>query len=295
MHEINGKRFNLRVIETDKIRIIKLYEKGIRVPENYGNTGTRGNAKDKEKSLISSIRRAKKSIFGYTIANDWEFWGTLTFDNEKIDRYNLDLISKKIQKYFNNIKSRKYSNFNYLMVVEQHNSPNSLVQCSNCTYHYKNKEYKCPICNETERDYAYHFHLLLNGLPNHELRDTGRTYKDTGRKMFNWIDFEKKFGHNSFIDISETDITERYKISTYLTKYITKSFVEVRQNKKKYWCSKGLAKPTTTNALIDTRKFEDCLFNYYITNNSIHKSEYIINDNTTGEIYNKVYQIIEEK
>ena len=49
MNEINNKIFNLRGIETDKIRIIKLYEKGIRVPKNYGKTGIRGQAKDKEK------------------------------------------------------------------------------------------------------------------------------------------------------------------------------------------------------------------------------------------------------
>ena len=257
-----NRRFNVSVIKTKEVIITKLFENHVRPPENYGYRGKRGQAKNKDKSIYTSMQRAKKKIFGYTLANDWDLWGTLTLDKIKIDRYDLDLIQTKLNKYLQNTKRRKYPNLAWLIVPEQH------------------------------KDGAWHFHLLLNGLPFEELRYINKTYKNTERKMYNWIDYETKFGFNSFIDVSTVSIEEKYKISNYLTKYITKAFCEARYNKKKYWSSKGLAEPNKYNTLLNYEEYKKALnIDNIHSNDIIHQSEYYVKDRLTGEIINKVKEI----
>jgi len=254
----------MTVIETNDIIITKLFHKHIVPVKNNGYTGKRGKAKDKNKSIYSSLHRARKKIFDYTIANDWELWGTLTLDKTKINRYDLDAVQKKILKYLNNIKQRKYPNLTWLIVPEQH------------------------------KDKAWHFHLLLSGLPYNELRDIGKTYKNTNQKMYNWVDYENKFGFNSFIDISIVAIADKHKIANYITKYITKDFCKLRYNKKKYWSSKGLGQPNKTNTLLNDKEFQKIIKLKKSKSNLIIQQDcYNIKNRNTGDIENIVIQYTE--
>lgn len=258
--------FNFVVMDTDNLKIVKAYENTVILPLNDGYTGERGNAKNPMESILSSLRRAKRSIFDYTIANEWEFWGTLTLDGSKIDRYDLNIISKKLTQYLDNTRRRRINGLKWLLVPEKH------------------------------KNGAWHFHVLISGLPEEELRDTGKTYGTTERKLYNWLDYEHKFGFNSFVDIRGISLEEHYKIASYLTKYMTKTLgmlCYIGQNKKKYWASKGLKKPDKKRLLFSYDDYQRLLENN--TNNIIKQNTYYIKDKETGEILNTVLETIRKK
>lgn len=256
-----NETFNMSVKKTSTIEITKHFEKLIKPPKNNGKRGERGQAVNKEKSLYNSMHRSREQIFNYTIANSWDYWGTLTLDKLKIDRYDLDIIQPRLTKFLDNIKNRKYPKLQWLIVPEQH------------------------------KDKAWHFHLLLNGIPVEAMRDTGRTYKDTKRKMYNWIEYENKYGLNSFIGLQNIAIEEQYKISNYLTKYITKQFCKARENKKKYWSSRTLETPTKTNTLLTYDEYIEVV-KYNTSSNSIYENVYNIKNRDTGEIQNTIIETV---
>lgn len=259
-----NKQFNITYINTDFYSITKIFDKRITIPKNNGKRGKRGQAIDKEKSVYSSLHRSRQMIFNYAIANSWDLWGTLTLDKLKINRYDLDKIQRKLSQFLSNLKKLKHKELKWLIVPEHH------------------------------KDKAWHFHLLLSGLPMEELKDTGKTYKATNKKMYNWIEYQKKFGFNSFIDVSSVPIEEMYKISNYITKYITKAFCVFRMNKKKYWSSKGLAVPTKTNTLLNYDEYVKLLtLKYSKTDSIIHQSEYNFKNRLNGEIENTVFEFVE--
>lgn len=259
--------YNCTIIETDKVKITKVYERPLVIPKSKGVRGIRGKASDPEKSLYNSLARAKRSIYEYAIANDWDFWATLTLDRSKIDRYSLDVIQKKLTSFLDNTRRTKHNGLRWLIVPEMH------------------------------KDGAWHFHLLLAGLPDTDLRDTGRTYRDTGRKIYNWIDYEEKFGWNTLIDIRGVPLEEMYKIAKYLTKYMTKALGILRHNKKKYWSSKGLQRPKKTSTLISYEVYKafmvEVLRDGQASDYIITENEYHYKDRTTGEVINTVYELVE--
>lgn len=255
MDKMDKLVFNKQVIKTDKYVIRKSYETPIVVPNNNGYTGVRGQAKNLTKSIYNSIKRTKDVIFGYAIANAWGFMITLTFDGSKVDRYDLDKIQKRITQNLND-KKKKHQQLKWLLVPERH------------------------------KDEAWHMHGLIVGLPEVELRDTGKVSK-SGRKIYNWVDFERKFGFNTLVDIRQAPLDEMYKIANYITKYITKDLALYRINRKKYWSSKGLKKPEKTNTLCNGG-MDDLVRPSPI----IADKEYYIKDRQTGEIRNTVNEIV---
>lgn len=152
-----------------------------------------------------SGKRAKDKIMDLAKSNEWGWFGTLTLDKTKIDRYDYAKISESIKKLLHATRKRM-KDVKYLIVPEQH------------------------------KDGAWHFHILLtaDGF-NRELIDSGR--KDAkGRTIYNWEKYE--FGFTEF-----TKIDDSCRASSYLAKYVTK-VNKVPKGKKKYWSSKDLKKPT---------------------------------------------------
>lgn len=260
---MKGKKvFNLKTIIASESNIerYKIYEKPIIPPDNNGYTGKRGNAKNKEKSIKQAMNRAREKIHGYILANEWEYWATQTFNPEVIDRYDLDEIIRRYNKRLKNLRQRKYHNLRWLIVPEQH------------------------------KDGAWHLHMFMAGIPEDRVVYSGYDYfnkskgdKVYSRRIYNWID-TIDYGFNDYLYIGECDPIERCKIANYVTKYITKELAQKRYNKKMYWSSRGLNLPTVTNTL-----------NYNIqrpTGIILAEDTYYIKDDDTGEIYNKVVDII---
>ena len=83
-----------------------------------------------EENRKRSTRRSKQSIYEIARANKWEWFATFTF---KEDRYDYKLCKDRLRKWFDNFKTRKCNNFEYLCVPEKH------------------------------KDGAIHFHALIKG------------------------------------------------------------------------------------------------------------------------------------
>lgn len=252
------KVFNLKVLFYGDITRYKIFDRPIYVADNCGKTGVKGQAKDPDKSIRESIRRAKEKIHGYVMCNDWQYWATQTFAPEKMDRYNLDEIIRRYNKKLQNLKQRKYPELKWLIVPEQH------------------------------KDGAWHLHMFCSGIPADRVVDSGHVHynlvKQYARRIYNWVD-TIDFGFNDYLYIGDLNPLERFKMANYVTKYITKDLAETRFNKKMYWVSRGLQLPNITNTFVGSPK-KVIPSSYSITHRTYH-----IKDNDTGEVYNTITDI----
>jgi len=116
----------------------------------------------------------------------------------------------------------------------------------------------------------------------------GNLMTENGQPVLNWKLWASTFGFTKFINIehiynpTEEALTELIKISNYITKYIAKDFILLRENKKKYWSSRGMTKPIKSTELIldiasDCERQELNLLKF-------HTNLYPIINRETGEI-----------
>ena len=88
--------------------------------------------------------------------NDFDWFATLTFDKEKIDRTNDELVYHAYKKYIDNTKQR-FPSFRYLTVLERH------------------------------EDGCIHFHLLIGGLTTKQLG-----LVNSGKVCCSWAYYKNK-------------------------------------------------------------------------------------------------------
>ena len=251
----NYKYFNLKLIVAGDFERYKVYEKPFVVPDNKGDTGIRGQAKDKERSIKKSMNRAKEKVYGYIMCNNFEYWATQTFNNKKLDRYSIDEIVKKYNRRLKYLKT-KYINLKWLIVPEQHS------------------------------DGAWHLHMFMSGIPKDRIVYSGYDYynkeKKFSRKIYNWVD-TIDFGFNDYVYTADIGPLEKYRIATYIIKYITKDLALNRFNRKMYWASKDLTEPLIERYLIkDINEF-----NFKSNQLILTESTYFIKDEQ-GQVINKV-------
>lgn len=160
---------------------------------------------NRERSIQSSYNRTKQSIYGIARANEWEYFVTLTINPERMDRSNLDGISKRFNDFMGNLKKRKSPDLKYIFVPELHKD-----------------------------GINYHLHGLIANCDGCTFKDSGK--KDSaGRTIYNFENW--KFGFST-----ATKVTDTHRASSYITKYITKELCSVGFNKRRYWCSKNCLK-----------------------------------------------------
>jgi hypothetical protein len=250
----NNRVFNLKSIVAGDIEQCKHYDRVVVVPHNDGYTGKRGQSLNRDKSIRQSMYRAKEKIFGYIMANGWEYWATQTFNKEVIDRYSLDEIVRRYNRRLKYLKT-KYNGLKWLIVPEQH------------------------------KDGAYHLHMFMLGMPEDRMKYSGHDYyskdEDRYRHIYNWLD-TVDYGFNYYLYIGDAGPKQKVKMANYITKYITKDLATERFNKKKYWTSKGLAEPIRTNTFVKEIDL------YLLPGDIIYQSQYYIKDQATGGILNKV-------
>ena len=140
------------------------------------------NINDEEsvlRSRLNSVQRTKAVVREYAHCNEFNYFVTFTFDSNKIDRYDYNLLKKRITQFFNDFKKRYQHNFKYLIVPEFH------------------------------RDGAIHFHGLLY-IDESELKINSNGY-------FTWSRYEKRFGFISLSKIVDKEKIANY-IAKYITK-----------------------------------------------------------------------------
>ena len=157
--------------------------------------------KQREHAIQSSMNRTIQKIYEISRANTWEYFLTLTFDRNKLDSSDYNLLCDKVSKWLNNLRSRYAPDLKYLIVPELH------------------KDGK-----------HYHFHGLLANIGNITLTDSG--IKKNGHTIYNMANW--KYGFSTV-----TKVIDSNKVSSYITKYITKELCAVSKNKRRYWTSKN--------------------------------------------------------
>ncbi len=157
--------------------------------------------RQKEHAIQSSMNRTIQKIYEISRANLWDYFLTLTFDRTKIDSSDYNLLCDKVSKWLNNLRSRYAPDLKYLIVPELH------------------KDGK-----------HYHFHGLLANIGNITLKDSG--IKKNGHTIYNMANW--KYGFSTVSKVLESN-----KVSSYITKYITKELCAVSKNKRRYWTSKN--------------------------------------------------------
>ena len=198
---------------------------------------------------ISNESRACSTIKELALCNDFNFFGTLTL---KSDRYNLDFAQDLIKKYMKKIK-RTDKDFQFLWITEKHHGG------------------------------AFHFHGLF------KFTNLSNFYNST---IKNQKDFKFYHGYSSYLfdEIGRNffePIKDKEKLSSYITKYITKTPVKSSHNQL-YFCSRGLARAENTYLKNDNL---DVIFkNKNIYENDILKIvEFDLKDLTKEEIFELMY------
>lgn len=167
------------------------------------------------RSRANSFKRTVQSIYALSRQCEWEYFITLTFDNEKTNRYDFDECMKKAKKWFNNQRNRYAPELQYLCVPEMH------------------------------KDGAWHIHGLVANVGNMDIGKVSRVVDKKKLPNGKWITLKQplellsvggwKFG---FSDASIVNDVRR--VSSYIVKYITKELCELTQGKHRYFRSNNI-------------------------------------------------------
>ncbi len=217
---------------------------GIRYKLNL-ETGEISNYTKREvlNSMACSVRRTKILLNMLLEMNDFDWFCTLTFDKEKIDRYNDAEVFNAYVKYINNIK-KQFPTLRYITVPERHEdlcihfhvliggvSPivlgfvNSGKVC--CSWAMKNGKY-IDICSKEFFDKTKSEHELTctDGLP-----------------IYNISSFP--YGMTT-----ASKIASRERCNTYVKKYIEKALGSTEIFRKRFYYSKNLNVPEIVKQLV---------------------------------------------
>ncbi len=198
-------------------------------------TGKERTKESIEHSNITSLNRTKQKIYDYAFSNDWSngWFITLTFDKEKVEsRYDYDICYKRINTFLKVLK-RNNSDAKYLFVPERH------------------------------KDGAWHFHGIITDCDNLKLDDSGKFAKGKkiydhevkgSKKIFNVNTRNWKYGFTTATKVEDTN-----KVSSYITKYITKDLIKNSEGKHRYIYSKNLDTPIISNQLDNVKATETLL------------------------------------
>ena len=146
---------------------------------------------EKEYEKLKNLWRIKTKIKDYILSNDFNYFWTLTF---KDDRYDYDLAFKKMGKWLEKMR-KKYGKFDYIMIPELH------------------------------KDGAIHFHGVTGGL-NALIVESGVKHK--GAKVHNCLEWE--YGFTTLTKIRSREKTASY-VTKYVTKEMQNSIVEKGKKK----------------------------------------------------------------
>ncbi len=176
-------------------------------------------AKQQEFSKDRSIRRTVNVIYDYARCNNWDWFLTFTFRDKEL-RYDYIECRKKVSKWLKNQREKNAPNLKYLVIAERH------------------------------KDGAYHFHGLLSDIGNIKVKPATNYYTNkivftnSGKMIYNFSKFSYGFTTATMIEDTE-------KVSSYITKYLTKDLLDNVPNKQRYLASKSLEKPNEDKYVVD--------------------------------------------
>lgn len=163
-----------------------------------------------QNTIKNSRKRALDNIFGYALSNDWNYFLTLTFDPNEVDRDNEEEVKNAYSLFRKKLQYRNPA-VKILAIPERHPKSGKL-----------------------------HFHCLVGDIDLEKFLNraynpkNGKPLFSNGRAVYNLSLFD--FGFSTCV---KTD-SNKLKVANYLTKYITKDFGTLGYNKKSYFATHNL-------------------------------------------------------
>lgn len=166
----------------------------------------------KNVSLIKSQKRTLNKIYDISRCNNWELFVTLTFNPEKVDSYDYNIVSSKLKNWF---------------IVLRRN----------------NKDLKYIVVPELHKSGRYHFHGLFSNCDNIKLSDSLKI-DSKGNKIYNIDNYN--LGFTTATKVKNSDAANKY-----IAKYVTKDLFKNTMYKKRYWASLNCDKPEVVKRYLD--------------------------------------------
>ena len=193
-----------------------------------------------DKKLDNNISRARTKIFEYAICNDFDYFVTLTVNNDFLDRYDLKAYIKKLGQFIRDYRKKHNVNIQYLLIPEKHT------------------------------DGAWHMHGLIKGIPREHLSLNKYGYKD-------WEEYSKRFGYISIDEIRNQVAVSKY-ITKYISKSINTGGGVTEKESKMYYNSRGLKRPKKVyEGTLNTNQLNNIYFEFendYIRSATLNFDEY---------------------
>lgn len=170
-----------------------------------------------EEKLENNIMRARSKLYELSICNEWEYFVTLTIDQKKYKRNDLEKYHRAFAQWIRNQNRIHNLNVKYLTVPELHADGQN-----------------------------WHEHGFILGIPEkclktYKMSDTVPQYiKDKlnkGEIVYDWTGYREKFGWSIVEPIRNHDAACKY-MRKYITKDLSRSVSELGAHM--YYASQGL-------------------------------------------------------
>lgn len=229
-------------------------------------------------SMNASLRRTKILMNMLLEMNDFDWFCTLTFDKDKLDRTNDEAVFNAYKKYINNTK-KQFPNLGYMCFPERH------------------------------EDNCIHFHLLINGISAKQLG-----LMNSGKVCCSWATLKNKVSSKEFFErtkylheLTDTDglpiynvttfpygyttvtrIASRERCNSYVKKYVEKALGSTDIFKKRFYYSSNLKVPDIVERLVgaDFEKPKSIIDMLSIKNNLHFQNAEYVN-------YNKDHNVLQ--
>lgn len=192
--------------------------------------------------LSQSLSRSRAAVRDYILANDWDYFVTLTLRKEVVNRYSLSDVLSLVRPFLHELGRNK--GFRYCLVPERH------------------------------KDGAWHFHGVMSGIDVCDLPPWApKDARDVG--YMDWPLWANKFGFTT-VDRIKDKIAVGFYVSKYITKDLCRASLDAHQHT--YFHSRGLSKPVVVGwSAIRCDFFERLLTSQYnYCSVGYFKSEYEI-------------------
>lgn len=222
--------YNARIKTFETAKQVTIYSKSFTRDETESKTQKNKNLrkdyinKDRtEQEEINckniSIKQTKNHIYDIARANIWDWFITLTFDRQKKDSSDYDLVVSTLKDFLQYIRKYYCPNLKYLIVPELHADGEH-----------------------------YHFHGLLANCEGINFVYSGKVDRKSKKPIYNIENWHIGF-------TTATRVQDTYRVSSYITKYITKDCVSILKNKKRYFASRNIERPVIDYTVLDKDEF----------------------------------------
>lgn len=167
---------------------------------------------EREHSIRVSVSRTMNRLYYLARSGRWDWFVTLTFSPEKVDRFDYGACVKLLSKWLNNCR-RKVPDMKYLVVPEMH------------------------------KNGAWHFHGLFSCCNGLGFTDSGKRDKK-GVRIYNIGRYRLGF-------TTATRVVNMEKVSKYISKYITKDLCTAVFGRKRFWASRNLDEAPVTDYCLE--------------------------------------------